>query len=279
MSNHLNKITSLAKKIRKQYPSKKWTECVRAASKQLKGTQKAAPKKVSGFIKGKTRFLEVGEKAPKRGKAVRVIRRKTAGKPGTFRDFIKISGLFDTSIINDIDQLKKEYYKLAKKYHPDAGGTKEQFQALEAEYKKHFTSLLKGSKLSQDQQKNEIELDDALRAAANALAGIEGINIELAGKWLWVSGNTYPFRAQLKSAGFLFASAKKMWFYKGTESSGRGNMDIEEIRNKYGSTKISPDALKKISGIGQNIKVSAIKKARLRKSLKRAVKALNKRIV
>lgn len=33
---HLQKITTLAKKIRKQHPNKKWTDCVKAASNELK---------------------------------------------------------------------------------------------------------------------------------------------------------------------------------------------------------------------------------------------------
>lgn len=37
---HLQKITTLAKKIRKQHPSKKWTDCVKAASKELKTGKK-----------------------------------------------------------------------------------------------------------------------------------------------------------------------------------------------------------------------------------------------
>lgn len=41
---HLQKITTLAKKIRKQHPNKKWTDCVKAASKNLK-----AGKKVAGY--------------------------------------------------------------------------------------------------------------------------------------------------------------------------------------------------------------------------------------
>lgn len=41
---HLQKITTLAKKIRKQHPNKKWTDCVKAASNELK-----AGKKVAGY--------------------------------------------------------------------------------------------------------------------------------------------------------------------------------------------------------------------------------------
>lgn len=49
---HLQKITTLAKKIRKQYPNKKWTDCVKAASKELKGektsTKQLKTKKMIG---------------------------------------------------------------------------------------------------------------------------------------------------------------------------------------------------------------------------------------
>ena len=186
----------------------------------------------------------------------------------------KISGLFDTSVINDIDQLKKEYFVLAKKYHPDAGGTTAQFQQLQAEYEKHLKTLLSGSKLSKEDQANEIELDKALRDAANALAGLPGINIELAGKWLWVTGNTYPIRSQLKQAGFLFASTKKAWFYKGIESKGRGQMSLEDIKAKYGAKTIMPEGSKQLKGIGS---ISGVKKTKLVSALKKAAKALNKR--
>lgn len=188
----------------------------------------------------------------------------------------KIAGLFDTSAIADIDALKKEYFKLAKKYHPDAGGTKEQFQQLVAEYEKHLKTLLSGSKLNKEQQDNELQLDKALRDAAEALAGLQGIDIELSGKWLWVTGNTYPVRNQLKSAGFLFASNKKAWFFKGAESLGRGSFTLEEIRQKYGSTKIMPKDSRKLNGIGS---IAASKRAKLATALKRAAKALNKRII
>lgn len=49
----------------------------------------------------------------------------------------------------------------------------------------------------------------------------------------------------------MFAPVKKMWYYKGVyESSGRGNMGIEDIRRKYGSKNFNSDMKYYLSGNG-----------------------------
>ena len=199
-------------------------------------------------------------------------------KAGTFANFSKIGALyefFDVKGLTDIDSLKKSYFKLAKVYHPDAGGTKEQFQKLQKEYEGLFKTIMSGSNLSANDIANEIELDENLRSAVDAIIGIPQLNVELIGKWIWVSGNTYPIRNELKNAGFMFAPVKKMWYYKGIESAGRGKLTIDEIRKKYGSQAIQKEAMKKIQGIGEYI--SPAKKKKFYLSLKKALKALDNR--
>jgi curved DNA-binding protein CbpA len=195
-------------------------------------------------------------------------------KKKSFTD--KICGIMDTTVITDLDKLKKEYIKLANKYHPDKGGTTAQFQELEAEYRKYRDALIKGSSLNVEQKETEIQLDEALMQAVNAIASLDAINIELVGKWLWVSGNTYPIRTELKAAGFSFAPKKKMWYYAGVESSGRGKSTMEEIRNKYGSTKIQPKPAGKLTGIGT---ITTANKAKLKAALKKVAKLLDKRAI
>lgn len=199
-------------------------------------------------------------------------------KAGKFANFSKIGALyefFDVKGLTDIDSLKKSYFKLAKIYHPDAGGTKEQFQKLQKEYEGLFKTIMSGSNLSANDIANEIELDENLRQAVDAIIGISQLNVELIGKWIWVSGNTYPIRNELKNAGFMFAPVKKMWYYKGIESAGRGKLTIDEIRKKYGSQAIQKEGMKKIQGIGEYI--SPAKKKKFYLSLKKALKALDNR--
>ena len=92
-------------------------------------------------------------------------------------------GFFDTTVIKDIDNLKKQYFKLAKIYHPDKGGTTTQFQELGREYDKLLKTLLSGSSLTDEQQKNEIEIDEAIKQIIDAIITFDGLNIELIGSF------------------------------------------------------------------------------------------------
>jgi hypothetical protein len=184
-----------------------------------------------------------------------------------------ISGIFDVKIISDLDSLKKQYFKLAKKYHPDAGGTTVQFQQLQAEYNTLLKKLLNGSSLNTEQKENEIVIDQAIRDIINSLINIEGLNVEVIGKWLWISGDTYPVRTTLKQAGLTFIKKAGIpyWVYKGIESTSRGKMSIEDIKNKYGTHKFDVPKTKKISGIVQ------INRTKLKSALEKVKKGLNKR--
>lgn len=190
----------------------------------------------------------------------------------------KLNGLFDISIINDIDALKKEYYKLAKKYHPDAGGTKEQFQNLQKEYENLLNKLLTGSKLSEEQKANEIILDEAIREIINNIIYLETISVEVIGKWLWIgaaSGYNFdtPTYNALKSAGlsYIKKAGRPFMVYRGIESKSRGNLSMEEIRKKYGSAKFEAGKGRLISGIKK------LNKSKLKSAIKKAIKALDKR--
>lgn len=59
---HLQKITTLAKKIRKAKPSMKWTDAIKAASREIKqAAKKAAPKKA---VKKTVKRKVAGPKKP-----------------------------------------------------------------------------------------------------------------------------------------------------------------------------------------------------------------------
>ncbi|NMA84866.1 MAG: J domain-containing protein [Epulopiscium sp.] len=161
------------------------------------------------------------------------------------------SKYFNLSADTTIDDLKKQYYRLAKQYHPDTGGTNEAFKELNNEYEKLQAYILANGTFTSDEKINEEHLSEVYRDVINAIITIPGINIEIVGTWIWISGNTYPVKEQIKAAGFKFHRKKTMWFWYPGEWKKRstGSMDMDDIRRKYGSEKIESKARYSLHGI------------------------------
>ncbi len=132
-----------------------------------------------------------------------------------------------------VDELKKEYRNLAKKYHPDISGTDttDTMKAINAEYEKLFKQFNAA-------EGNKHKLDDGFREVIDRIINLDGIEIELCFKWLWVSGDTKPVKEILKAAGFKWAVKKMMWYWHPAEYSCFNNgksKPMDYIRRAYGS--------------------------------------------
>ena len=142
--------------------------------------------------------------------------------------------------IETLAELKKVYRRLAIINHPDRGGSEEEMKAINAEYDIVFEELKNGynSKVKEERQTSEMAED--YRNIIMAIINLEGIEIEICGNWIWLSGNTREHKETLKSLSFRWASKKKMWYWRADEfkSYGRKSTSMNDIRNKYGSTKI-----------------------------------------
>lgn len=80
------------------------------------------------------------------------------------------------------------------------------------------------------------EIRDAITAKIKELALIEGIEIEICGTWIWVSGDTFHAKDALKALDFLWAHKKKMWHWTPDTKRRRSKaMSMEWIRDKHGS--------------------------------------------
>lgn len=147
--------------------------------------------------------------------------------------------------ITEADQLKAEYRKLCKLYHPDKGGSTEQMQAINNEYESAMRRILSGKAddlygegkfYKTRDEETEVELK--VREAVEKIAHLDGLDIEIIGAWVWVSGETQTHKEALKVAGYWWMNKKKMWAFKGKASRGRGNTSMEELREKYGSERV-----------------------------------------
>lgn len=156
--------------------------------------------------------------------------------------------------VNTLEQLRRQYKELLKKYHPDNGGSEEIMKAVNVEYDKLFKVLKdKHESKSADGQEDtgstksaynanmyDWENDKALREILQKIINFSGIEIEIAGQWIWISGNTYTYRKDLKDIGFKWASTKKQWYWHSEIFRKRSHktLSMEAIRDYYGSTKV-----------------------------------------
>lgn len=144
--------------------------------------------------------------------------------------------------IQTLTELKAQYRKLAFMFHPDHGGDLEKMKDLNNQYDELFNILKNNyNKQAKEQGTHETnEMPEQYREIILAVMDLEGIEIELVGSWIWVSGNTREHKAVLKENGFLWASKKLMWYWRPEQykSFSRKSKSMSEIRNKYGSEKI-----------------------------------------
>lgn len=171
--------------------------------------------------------------------------------------------------ISTLEILRKQYKELLKKYHPDnVTGSTEATQEINAEYDKLFRELKdrhstadsvnNTNKSEYSQNMYDWENDKALREILEKIINFDGIEIEIAGQWIWVAGNTYRHKKELKEIGFKWASQKKQWYFHtdAFKKKSRKSLSMEDIRNYYGITKVYTNAkvlleawdIKKING-------------------------------
>ena len=161
--------------------------------------------------------------------------------------------------VNTLEELRKQYKELLKQYHPDnANGSTEATQEINAEYDRLFKVLkdkheskqtsTDGAKADFNANKYDFEADEKLREVLQKIINFANINIEIVGCWLWVDGDTYPYRNELKEIGFKWASEKKKWYFHTDPFRKRSKrkLSMDDIRNLYGSTEVQTEQRKQL---------------------------------
>lgn len=161
--------------------------------------------------------------------------------------------------VSTLEELRRQYKELLKQYHPDnANGSTAATQEINSEYDRLFKVLKDKHESKSDKTADSTahkessynanmydwENDKALRDVLQKIINFDGIEIEIVGAWLWVSGNTYNYKKELKEIGFKWASQKKMWYWKSEayQKKSRKSLSMDDIRSYYGSTKVQTDS-------------------------------------
>ncbi|KIR01623.1 hypothetical protein P261_00437 [Lachnospiraceae bacterium TWA4] len=156
------------------------------------------------------------------------------------------------STVKDLNELRKQYRHLVKMYHPDNGGNLEVIKEVNVEYEQLFKQLKNHESVTGNAEytnkKYDAELDRAIRDIINQIINL-AIEIEICGSWIWIGGNTYSSKNQLKELGFKWASKKRMWYWHSPEEKAKKSkgLSMDAIREIYGSRTVKANTVKYIT--------------------------------
>lgn len=136
--------------------------------------------------------------------------------------------------ITNLDDLKNAFRELCKIHHPDLGGDVRIMQEINAEYSR----ILETGKF--DFGQSNVEIEEAIRDIIERATVLDGLVIELCGRWVWFTGNTYKWKEVLKALGCAFASKKKAWYWRPADEAYKGAhkpLELDQIKEKYGAIR------------------------------------------
>ena len=137
-----------------------------------------------------------------------------------------------------IEEVKAEYRKQAKRLHPDCGGDAAEFRKMMADYEVAFNLYKNTHKAASGEtyEKETTETAADFAEIINKVLHMDGVMIEIIGSWVWLEGNTYTYREQIKEAGFFYSKNKRAWYHNGdTEKSRKkGHYTMTQIKEKFG---------------------------------------------
>jgi DnaJ-class molecular chaperone len=152
----------------------------------------------------------------------------------------------------NLNELKQLYRAFALQFHPDHGGNEEAMKQINIQFSWMF-DFLKNRQNDEAARAHDAgnwagystttETPEEFIDIISKLDQIQGIFVELCGRWLWISGNTKDNREALKACGCRWSPTKKLWYWRHEEDFCRkhnGNtLEIEEIRATYGSQRFT----------------------------------------
>ena len=141
---------------------------------------------------------------------------------------------------NTINDLRKAYKEMALKYHPDLNPNGLEMMKLINQAYELLSDCVGSWDHSSDSSSDE-SLADTFDEILSKIAHLVGVEIEVCGTWLWVTGQTFSVKGALKEAGCKWASKKKAWFWKPADqkSKSRKEWSLDQIRSEHGSVRVS----------------------------------------
>ena len=157
-----------------------------------------------------------------------------------------------------VQQIKNTYKKLAMKNHPDKGGNPETMKAINAEYDEALKAAIKTHNQKVKKESQKIKYDEMkesmFKEIISKLITIHKIKIEIVGMWIWVSGETFPIKEQLKDLKFRWSTTRQKWYFIGANDTGRRGSGyrskykkFSDIKKAYNTTEVEVERVKMVN--------------------------------
>ncbi|MHA2220013.1 MAG: J domain-containing protein [Candidatus Hodarchaeales archaeon] len=155
-------------------------------------------------------------------------------------DALHILGLNNNAKMEDI---KLAYRRSCAKYHPDRNPAGlEMMKLINNAYddlQDYFETAVYDFSVQEESETENYNYGEEINEALSKIINL-GLEIEVCGSWIWVSGETKQHKDILKEAGFKWAAKKQMWHFRPNDykSCARGKWSMEQIRATHGSKKV-----------------------------------------
>ena len=149
------------------------------------------------------------------------------------------------------EDVKARYRELAKRLHPDCGGDAEQFKTMMNEYREAFERLktVHVNQAGETYEKETTETPEQFAEIINKVIHFDGVNVEIIGSWVWLTGATMIYKDEIKAAGFWWSKTKKAWYYNGSDkkTTNRGRYSMDGLRDHWGAQTIEKEEQRKLA--------------------------------
>lgn len=154
--------------------------------------------------------------------------------------------------INTLEELKKAYRKMALIHHPDRGGNEKDFIALKDEFDRLFkvyekkesqrtyTDRKTGEQKEYTKKAASAEDLEQFKSIIDAVIFMDGVEVEILGTWVWLTGNTKQHKEKLKELNFKWSKPKNAWYWhEGEYKKSYGKVfTMEELREMHNAKTV-----------------------------------------
>ena len=146
-----------------------------------------------------------------------------------------------------VEEIKFNYRKLCMEHHPDRGGDTETMQEINKQYQQALESVngqvSPGTDGADHTYYYHADIEAALMDVINQLIQLrmQDVEIALIGTWLWIIGDTKPYKSQLRNIGCRWHFKRSCWYYHtGTYRSSTSSAELSDLSEKYGYQSFKP---------------------------------------